>query len=113
MNITFRDKQFEKLVNDDKKLLNKFGKIRSKKTTMRLTQLMFANTLEDTRNLPGNFHELSGNRKGQWACDLDQPYRLIFMPQENPIPVNKDGGYSWMEIKGVVIIEIANYHRRK
>lgn len=67
-------------------------------------------TLEDVRYLPGRYHELTGNRKGQWACDLDHPYRLIFEPQEKPIPADKDGKYIWLEIKGVEIIEVSNYH---
>ncbi|TSA33677.1 MAG: killer suppression protein HigA [Porphyromonadaceae bacterium] len=113
MNITFKDGKFEKLANDDKKLLKEFGKIRAKKITKRLNDLRFANTLEDTRNLPGNFHELTENRKGEWACDLDQPYRLVFTPHEAPIPTNENGQYIWLEIKGVEIIEIANYHKEK
>ena len=36
----------------------------------------------------GHYHELTGDRKGEWACDLDQPYRLIFEPHEKPIPVS-------------------------
>lgn len=76
----------------------------------RLRDLLAAETLEDVRYLPGHYHELVGNRKGQWACDLDQPYRLIFEPHENPIPTNKDGKYIWIEIKGVEIVEIENYH---
>ena len=60
--------------------------------------------------LPGNFHDLTGNRKGQWACNLDNPYRLIFVPHENPIPTNSDGQYIWVEIRGVEIIDIENYH---
>ena len=75
--------------------------------------MKFAITLEDTRNLPGNFHELSGNRKGEWACDLDQPYRLVFTPHESPIPLNNHGQFLWNEIKGVEIVEITNYHKEK
>ena len=54
----------------------------------------------------------TGDRKGQWACDLDQPYRLIFEPHEKPIPKNAEGRYLWIEIeiKGVEIIEIVDYH---
>ena len=113
MKITFKDKKLEKLVNDDIKLLKEFGKIRAKMLMKRLISLKFANTLEDTRNLPGNFHELTFNRKGQWACDLDQPYRLVFTPHETPIPINENGQFIWQEIKGVEIIDITNYHKEK
>ena len=51
----------------------------------RISVLESAATLEEVRYMSGHFHELVGDRKGQWACDLDQPYRLIFEPHENPI----------------------------
>lgn len=113
MYISFSNRKFAKLVNDDRKLSKEMGKIRAEKIKSRLAQLRDANSLEDLRNLPGTYHELVGNRKGQWSCDLDQPYRLIFTPQENPIPVNDDGNYLWLEIKGVEIIEIVNYHKER
>jgi len=113
VNITFYQSKFEKLANDDRKLLKEFGKIRADKIKIRLSQFKFANNLEELRNMPGNFHELSNRRKGQWACDLDQPYRLIFTPHENPIPTNEHGQYIWIKILGVEIIEIVDYHKEK
>lgn len=62
--------------------------------------------------MPGNYHELIGNRKGEWACNLDQPYRLIFRPIEEPIPLDNNGNYIWVEILGVEIMEIDNYHSK-
>lgn len=87
------------------------GQTRGKKFLQRLVALRDAETLEDVRHLPGRFHELVGDRKGQWACDLDHPYRLIFKPNENPIPTDEDGRYIWVEILGVKIIEIEDYHK--
>ena len=113
MKITFADKKLEKLANDDRKMLKELGKIRATILRRRLTQLEDASTLEEVRNLPGNYHELTNNRKGQWACDLDQPYRLVFTPHENPIPTNEQGQYVWMEITGVEVIEVVNYHKEK
>jgi len=111
--ITFTHKKLEKIVNDDRRLVNEFGKLRADKIKLRLAQLRFATTLEDVRNLPGNYHELKNNRKGQWGCDLDQPYRLVFTPHENPIPSNEHDQYVWLEIKGVEVIEVVNYHKEK
>jgi proteic killer suppression protein len=109
--ITFKHKKLEKLANDDRKLVKEFGKLRADKIKTRLVQLKYATTLEDVRNLPGNYHELTNNRKGQWACDLDQPYRLVFTPHESPIPTNEHGKYVWMEITGVELIGVVNYHK--
>lgn len=113
MKITFSDKKLRKLANDDRLMVKELGKERAKLLRRRLTQLEDAENLEQVRHLPGHYHELTGNRKGQWACDLDQPYRLIFTPHENPIPANEDGQYIWLEITGVEIIEVTNYHKEK
>ena len=113
MEIKFTDKKLEKLANDDRKMLKELGKVRATILRRRLTQLEDANTLEDVRYLPGNYHELGQNRKGQWGCDLDQPYRLVFTAIEKPLPLNDDGQYVWLEISGVEIIEIINYHKEK
>lgn len=113
MNITFSDRKLASLVNDDRKLVREFGKKRAEKIKLRLNQLLIAETLEDVRMLPGNFHELTSNRKGQWACDLDHPYRLIFKPHEDPIPTDKHGRYIWLEITEVEVKEIINYHKEK
>ena len=111
MDITFADKKLGKLANDDRKPVKAFGVLRAEKIKARLAQLRFAATLEEARHLPGNYHELTKDRKGQWACDLDQPYRLVFTPHENPIPTNEHGQYVWMDITGVEVIEIVNYHK--
>lgn len=113
MKITFTDKKFEKLANDDRKLVRSVGKLRAEKIKVRLAQLRFANTLDELIDLPGNYHELTNNRKGQWACDLDQPYRMIFKPHESPIPKKENGQYLWIEIKAVEVIEVVNYHQEK
>jgi proteic killer suppression protein len=110
MDISFSDKQLKKVVHDDRKLVKKYGQLRAKLIRRRLDSLSAAETLEDVRNLPGHFHELTHDRKGQWACDLDQPYRLILVPHEDPIPNDEDGKYIWFEIRGVDIIEIIDYH---
>ncbi len=110
MDITFDDNELEKLANDFKKCQKEMGPSRAKLYNKRLGDLRNALTLEDVRHLPGHYHELTGDRKGQWACDLGQPYRLVFEPHEQPIPTDEDGKYIWFEIKGVEIIEITNYH---
>jgi len=108
--ITFKHKELEQLANNDKLRLKMMGKNRAVRFKLRLTQLYAADTLHDVKDLPGNYHELVGDLKGKWACDLDQPYRLIFTPHEDPIPTDPNGKYIWLEIHGVEILEIKDYH---
>lgn len=110
MEVTFDSKKVEKMANSNKVAVKLLGPNCAKKFFMRLAALISADNLEDLRYAPGRFHELSGERKGQWACDLEHPYRMLFVPHENPIPKNADGNYLWVEIKGVEVIEIVDYH---
>ncbi len=111
MIVTFKDKKLAKIAHSKAKLIARYGSARGAKLKLRLDDLLTAKSLEDTRQLPGNYHELTQNRKGQWACSLDGAYRLVFIPHEDPIPIDKEGGYIWSEIYGVEIIEITNYHK--
>ncbi len=110
MNITFRNKKLEKYANQHSQALKKLGSVRAAKYKQRLDDLRAIETLEEARVLPGKYHELVADRKGQWACSLDGQFRLIFEPHEDPIPINSEGQFIWSEIKGVEIIEIVDYH---
>jgi proteic killer suppression protein len=60
---------------------------------------------------PDRCHELTGGkRSGQLSVDLDYPYRLIFMPDYDPIPLHEDGGLDWSQVAAVKILGIENTH---
>lgn len=111
MIITFADKKIKKWANNDRYALKEMGKKRFDLFKRRMNVLFLADNLEELRHQPGHWHELTGKRKGQWACSLDQPYRLIFEPVEKPIPTDEDGKFIWIEIKAVEVLEITNYHK--
>jgi proteic killer suppression protein len=113
MDIKFKNNKLKEYANNDSLAKRKLGTIRAKLYKARLDDLRAAESLEELRHAPGKYHELTHDKKGQWACNLDQPYRLIFVPQENPIPIDEDGKYIWIEIEKVEIIEIKNYHKER
>lgn len=110
MKISYKNNKLQKYAENETFSIKKLGPKCSELYMKRIGDFMAAESLEDLRYVPGHYHELVGNRKGQWACDLDQPYRLIFEPHEDPIPTDKDGKYIWIEIKGVEVLEIEDYH---
>lgn len=110
MDITFADKKLEKWANNFASAQKKLGNERAVLYHKRLGDLYDAVCFNDLRFLPGNFHTLSGNRNGQWSCNLDHPYRLIFEPAVKPIPRNEHGTPILSEMKIVEIIEIVDYH---
>jgi plasmid maintenance system killer protein len=110
MDIVFENDKFEKECNNQRLLEKNQGKIRAKKIRQRLDDLRAAKSLEEMRNLPGRCHELLHNRAGQLSLDLDHPYRLIFEPAHEPIPVKPDGGLDWKEVSTIKIIGVEDTH---
>ena len=110
MEISFATKALEKQANDIAQCKRKMGENRAIAFQKRLGALRAAATLEELRFMPGRFHELTGKRKGQYACDLDGPYRLIFEPQEGLAPLHNHDALGWNAITAVHIVEIVDYH---
>jgi proteic killer suppression protein len=87
-----------------------FGERRAEILNTRLKQLEEVSCLEEIRDAPGQWHELTQNRKGQIAASVGQGHRLIVAPSEDPPPTKPDGGLDWPNITAVTIIEIVDYH---
>jgi proteic killer suppression protein len=110
MDIIFNDSGLFELASDYKSCIRAMGAIRSKKLFVRLNAIKDAADLNELKSLPGRFHPLTGNRIGDWACDLDHPYRLIFRP------ILKDTLDFSMSFKSnnqfvsILILEITDYH---
>lgn len=95
MDIVFANQELEDALKDLCVLQKKYGTIQAKLLVRRIQTIRFAGTFDQLKSFPGHFHELKGDRKGQWACSLDQPYRLIFTKLEEGI---------------VSVEEIVDYH---
>lgn len=60
---------------------------------------------------PGRCHELTeGQRSGQLSVDLDHPYRLIFVPNHDPVPKQPDGGLDWSQVTAIKILGVEDTH---
>lgn len=104
LKVEFRDKDLELCAMDEAYAIRRMGKKRAVCYNLRIKAIKYAENFEILKTVPGNFHELVGNRKGQWACSLDQPYRLIIKGAEpNEIVI-------WAERHNAEIMEIADYH---
>ena len=111
MEILFQGRKLEKVCKDQSLRIRKHGAVRAKFIESRLDEL------EDVENLAqmqlfrqARCHELTGDRKGTLAVDLDHPYRLIFEPANDPVPRQPDGGLDWTKITVIRILEVRYYH---
>lgn len=76
----------------------------------RLAVLASAPTLRDLDGTPGRCHRLTGDRDGSFAVALWGPYRLIFVPDHDPLPRLADGGLDIARVTKIKIEEVVNYH---
>lgn len=91
--------------------MREYGAENAKKIKQRMAVFMAASCLEEVPpHPPERRHELSGNRKGQFAVDLKHPQRLVFEPNHNPLPRKADGGLDLKKINAITIIEVEDYH---
>jgi len=111
VDILFQNRKLEKACGDPSLLIRKYGEVCAKLFVYRLRQFRLAENLEEMRRTSqGRCHELKGNRAGTLAVDLEQPYRLLFEPGNDPIPRKPDGGLDWPAVTTIRILGVENYH---
>lgn len=111
MEIRFRSGKTQKCCSSEKECNRKWGSANGKIIRRRLADLEAAETLADVFALPqARCHELTENRRGQFAVDVKHPFRLIFQPANNPIPRKEDGGIDCTRVTHIEIIEVVDYH---
>ena len=114
MDISFKTRKLEKEFNEGAQLNKVHGNKRAQKIRMRMAALRAAESLMDfwpPKSGPSRCHELTqGKRKGQLSVDLDHPYRLIFTPAHDPVPVREDGGLDWSCVTAIKIQGVEDTH---
>ena len=111
MHITFKTNKLKKIFDSHKEIFRVYGEVRGKRIEHRMAVLRAAACLEEVPvEKPDRRHALSLNRKGQFAVDITENYRLIFEPNNNPLPLRKDGGLDLKKITDIKILEMEDYH---
>lgn len=113
MDVGFRDRKLENECNDERLIVRRRGARQAKLLKRRLVQLRAApalDTFHPPYSGPARCHELKGDRKGVFSVDLDHPYRLLFCPAHNPLPLRKEGGIDWKMVTAVEILGVEDTH---
>lgn len=112
MEICFRSRVLQKTCSKEGEAVKRLGAKMAGKVMQRMMELQAAETLADLSRLPpARCHELTGDRKGVFSVDLDHPYRLLFVPDHDPVPTQQDGGIDRRAVKRIEVIEIADTHK--
>jgi len=111
MEITFQSSKLTKVFNSEQKLIQEFGPRNARAIIRRMMVLAAAPSLSYVSNRPPERrHELTGNRAGTFAVDIKHPYRIIFGPNHDPLPLKADGGIDPGRVTAVTILGVEDYH---
>jgi len=114
LDISFKNKKLEKSFNEGRQLEKAHGIRRARKIRVRMAELRAATSLADfwpPKSGPSRCHELTqGRRQGQLSVDLDHPYRLLFVPDHDPVPKHEDGGLDWSQVTAIKILGVEDTH---
>jgi proteic killer suppression protein len=108
LEIRYKDKKIRDLCEKRVVAEKKLGMACARKLRTRLSDLESANRV--TELVAGNPHPLKGNRAGQFALDLADGKRLVFVSAHDLYPVRSDGGLDWFQVTIVCIEYIGDYH---
>ena len=109
MEIFYKSKKLAKVLNSSRLIDKTYGKS-AKKLKIRLDDMATADNLKELMELPGRHHPLTANRNGQFACDLEHPFRLVYEPANEPPPKDENEALIYTEGNIVEIIEVTDYH---
>ncbi|WP_329133223.1 hypothetical protein OG552_15315 [Streptomyces sp. NBC_01476] len=109
MRVDFANARLRDTCATDKAMVRAFGPVRARRLQLRLQHLRVAESLAELRELGGHPHELTGDRKGAIAVNLDGPYRLIMRPLDASGDVIAPP-IDWGAVEAVVIDDVVDYH---
>lgn len=98
MQISYKNKKIEKICTDTSYARKKHGLDMAIKIHERVNEIKASDNVENMIKYGiGRCHELKGDRSGDYAVDLVQPYRLTFSVERNEVMI-------------ALIKEIIDYH---
>jgi toxin HigB-1 len=108
MKLYFRSRKLQKVCESLSEAQRAYGKVVASKLAHRLAELRAVETLADLRQMPHTgFHQLKGDRSGQYALGLPNGWRLLISPRTQYV------GKSLVDlatVREIQIDEVTNYH---
>ena len=108
MELDFKNEDLRQLCMQQSMAQRRLGKDSARKLRARLMDIIVAEVVTDL--IAGKPHPLKGNRAGQFALSLAGGHRLVFEPNQSPIPYQKDGSLDWSKVSKIRIVLIGDYH---
>ena len=110
MEITYKDKKLEKIINDPRKIRKHFNQA-ADNIVKRIMVLARATNLEKvSEKPPTRLHLLKGDYKGYYAVDVNRELRIVFEINHDPVARRSDNSVDLEKVTKVCIVDILDYH---
>src|ERR1700674_1336720 len=110
MDLSFATQRLTREFADERAMRRAYGD-RANRLKRRLDFLAAAACLDDVPPVPPTRrHELTGDRRGNFAVDVTGNWRLVFRPNHDPVPQTADGGIDLKAMTAIEIIAVEDYH---
>ena len=108
MEIEFGDSKLKKLCETRREATRRLGADSARRLGTRLSEIQAAATVGEL--FAGNPHPLSGDREGEFALNLAAGMRLVFIPNDDPVPTTDTGQIDWPRVSSVKVVFVGDYH---
>lgn len=110
MEFEFQTGKLRKELTEQKAMDRAYGS-RSSALRRRLAVLRNARCLAEVpKTPPDRCHKLTADRLGQFAVVIKGNWRLVFVPDHDPLPLLLDGGVDEAAITKIRFVEVVDYH---
>jgi proteic killer suppression protein len=111
MEIGYRTRRLARICLEAAEAQRQLGPANARKLQQRLFELRTTDNLADMMQFASaRCHALRGDRAGQYAVSLQGPWRLVFVPDVDPLPRRADGGLDLAAVSAIEIMEVEDYH---
>jgi len=111
LRITFKTRRLQKECSSEREMIRAFGQPCAAKLKRRLAVLEAAQSLADVpKQRPERCHALKADRQGQFAVDVEHPFRLVFEPVDPGACTSDSGNIDESQVKAIRILAVEDYH---
>jgi toxin HigB-1 len=111
LHISFKKRKLQMQCSLKAEMVKAFGLVCARQLGRRLAVLKAAPTLRHVPTTkPDRRHALQGDRNGQFAVDVEHPFRLVFEPAELNVCRRLDGSIDIDQVVAIRILDIGDYH---
>ena len=110
MEICYGNNKIKKQLSSATEMKKSFGAI-APRVSSRLDEIRSSPNLKTLMQIPAaNCHQLTGDRKHEWAVDISRNHRLIFEIWQDPIPKTTNNEIDTIRVTEVQITKTEDYH---